>query len=470
MPASAQPIYRCVGQGDQVYFGTEPLPDARCERIERRPAVEPAQPSGTPSGARATDAAAGPREASSPQDSAAQTPATRADGASGLPAPPRLRDATPPREPVPPFVDASANTLQFTQIPALAAFRRKWEQAGVTPIRIAHFGDSHLQGGHAAEVLRARLQAVRGKGGRGMVFPHAIARTYSHSDYSSTFTGQWVTASSMQLSPRLPLGVAGFTARTEDSLGAFTFRFNPPLDPGPKKLRLFMSTTSPRAMVIATTTAQEASRVLTPDSPGALEFAFDQLGDFLRFDFLNLDDRPGTFDLHGVSIENPGAGLIHDNLGVGGATFNALNLQRLFSTQVAQLAPDAFILDWGTNDLIYRNRVPDDLREQIVDTIQRIRSQFPQALIVLTSVQDMKYKGRKVTAAKEFSRLVRSIAAEQGCLFWDWYRISGGAGAIEKWKAAGLAQPDRVHLTVRGYRLRGELLSEALLRAFGPTR
>ena len=37
-----------------------------------------------------------------------------------------------------------------------------------------------------------------GSAGRGMVFPFAIAKTYSHNDFSSTFEGEWSYASSIQ--------------------------------------------------------------------------------------------------------------------------------------------------------------------------------------------------------------------------------------------------------------------------------
>ena len=59
---------------------------------------------------------------------------------------------------------------------------------------------------------------------------------------------------------------------------------------------------------------------------------------------------------------------------------------------------------------------------------------------------------------------MRRLAREQHCLFYDWYRTSGGPDTIDLWLAAGFASKDRIHLNGRGYRKRGEALADALIR------
>ena len=44
--------------------------------------------------------------------------------------------------------------------------------------------------------------------------------------------------------------------------------------------------------------------------------------------------------------------------------------------------------------------------------------------------------------------------------------MAGSEGAIARWYEAGLANSDRIHLTHEGYRLQGELLCDALIRAY----
>jgi lysophospholipase L1-like esterase len=154
--------------------------------------------------------------------------------------------------------------------------------------------------------------------------------------------------------------------------------------------------------------------------------------------------------------------VVYHNLGVGGANFNALLQQRFFVEHYKLLKPDLVILDWGTNDIIYKNAVAPDHARKVIRTIQRIRAVDPHVSILLTSVQDMNYRRRNVTAAAEYAKLMREIAREQNCLFFDWYRTSGGPDTMRLWWAAKLSSKDNIHLNGRGYRKRGEALADAL--------
>jgi hypothetical protein len=81
---------------------------------------------------------------------------------------------------------------------------------------------------------------------------------------------------------------------------------------------------------------------------------------------------------------------------------------------------------------------------------------------LLTSTQDLFYKSKNVTSGIIFRDLIDSLAKKNNCLFWDWYAISGGKKSLEKWRDAGYAQKDLVHLTTKGYSLKGSLLFEAI--------
>ena len=171
--------------------------------------------------------------------------------------------------------------------------------------------------------------------------------------------------------------------------------------------------------------------------------------------------------MHGVSIENAAPGVMYHNLGVGGANYGALLAQTYFEDQSAQLAPDLIILDWGTNDLVYKNSVPPELEKNIVQTIKRVKAQHPKALILVTSAQDMNFRRKNITAAWDFAVLARRLAFENDCLFYDWYRVAGGRGAMTIWTAYGLASPDNIHLTGLGYAVKGDLLAQSMLNTLG---
>jgi lysophospholipase L1-like esterase len=121
------------------------------------------------------------------------------------------------------------------------------------------------------------------------------------------------------------------------------------------------------------------------------------------------------------------------------------------------------ILDWGTNDIIYRNALAPNLERTVVATIRKVRAVHPNALIMLTSAQDMYFRLKPITAAWDFAVLMRRLAAENNCLFYDWYRVAGGRDSMLVWYAYELAGADHVHLSSHGYAIKGDLMGQALL-------
>ncbi len=59
------------------------------------------------------------------------------------------------------------------------------------------------------------------------------------------------------------------------------------------------------------------------------------------------------------------------------------------------------------------------------------------------------------------------LAEETDCAVWDFYKVMGGLRSVVKWQNNGLAAKDRVHLTAKGYKLQGDLLFDALMKAYG---
>ncbi len=63
-------------------------------------------------------------------------------------------------------------------------------------------------------------------------------------------------------------------------------------------------------------------------------------------------------------------------------------------------------------------------------------------------------------------RLIVDYAEANGLAWWDLHEVMGGVGSMERWYEDELAREDRIHFTAEGYRLQGELLVAALLRAY----
>jgi lysophospholipase L1-like esterase len=370
------------------------------------------------------------------------------------------------------YVTAQTNIFEFKDARLAKQLQQKWAAANKEGFTVAHFGDSLVQGGYAAEIARSRLQNIGGSAGRGMVFPYSIAKTYSQNDFKSTFTGDWLTANSIHQPPRLPIGVSGFVARTAAVDASFTLNFSTTPEPGKKRVKVFYGANATTYM-LRVQSGNFLHEVILPGGDALptsqmLELSFPELSDTLRFEIRNTTPKNGQFfEVHGVSIENATPGVLYHNLGVGGANYGALLAQTYFEEQSAQLAPDLIILDWGTNDLVYKNTIPPELEKNIVQTIKRVKAKHPNALVVLTSAQDMNFRRKNITAAWDFAILARRLAFENDCLFYDWYRIAGARGAMTIWTAYGLASPDNIHLTGLGYAVKGELFAQALLNTVG---
>jgi|GEM_PF-1130640 len=359
------------------------------------------------------------------------------------------------------------NALEYRSPELVERLRQLWQSASERQVVIAHFGDSHVQGGPAIQVARNHLQSLAGSAGRGMIFPYAVAKTYDQADFRSSFSGSWVYASSIQTSPRLKLGVSGFAAHTDDALATFGFKFSQAFDPGVKIVRLFYRARS-AGYRLTMQSGELAQSVDLPTSNGAeetqvAELLWPSLRDDLQFEVRTEDTAQRLFELHGISVENLKPGILYHNLGVGGATFGSLLAQDHFVTQSREINPNIVILDWGTNDIAYKNEIPDKFEETVVKTIERIRSSHPQALVILTSAQDMYMKRRAITATETLSSLLRRVAMNQNCFFYDWYRIAGGSDSMRTFYAYGMANPDHIHLSRTGYALKGHLFAQALI-------
>ena len=59
--------------------------------------------------------------------------------------------------------------------------------------------------------------------------------------------------------------------------------------------------------------------------------------------------------------------------------------------------------------------------------------------------------------------MMDSVAKANEVMYWNFYDLSGGFGQIKNWEQAGYAQNDYIHLTSKGYRLKGYLLNASIL-------
>lgn len=365
-------------------------------------------------------------------------------------------------------IDTSYAFLQYPSLATAQKLTELFSQANENRLVVFHFGASHIQSEVVTTEAKAYLHENFGDAGPGFLFPFSAAKTYGSINYKTSHTGTWTSAKSFQPNPKIPLGVRGMTVETRDSEASFTLTFPSPLPKEEYELLLFFDNNSqtPDFKLSVGEVGWVVDEALRTANAGKnyVRITFTQEIARLQVHLLP-SEKPGTlFRFYGMSLEKKDkSGVLYHSLGVGGSPFEAvLNLEKL-REQSEVLRPDLVILDYGTNNILYDNKVAENLPKSVSKAISNFREINPEILIVLTSTQDLIYRGRQIDAGIEFAAAMDSLAKANEVLYWNYYDLSGGYGQIKNWEQAGYAQKDYIHLTSKGYRLKGYWWNASIL-------
>ncbi|WP_396209279.1 GDSL-type esterase/lipase family protein [Flavobacterium sp.] len=361
------------------------------------------------------------------------------------------------------FIKDEYNFIQFNNSNVLSRFYSNWNSK--KRISILHLGDSHLQNENYPNKCRQLFQQIHGDGGIGLIQPFSIVKSYNASFYKSTHTGDWEYSKSYILPPKLALGVRGMSAKTNDEKATFQITFNNFPSNQNTILTIFYSngieSYEPNIMI------DSAATELIYKSGDILKYKLSSNFKNIQFSLNKTNEKQNHFVLYGMSLSNfEDTGAVWHNAGVGACQYKSVLFEDKYEEQAAYLNPDLIIIEYGTNDILYTNSIPEQLKLEIDKVINKVKKANPNASIVLTSTQDMNYKKVNITASKQFSKMIKQIAIENQCGFWDWYMVSGGPNAMNIWQENKLTMNDGVHLNGRGSELKGTLLIEAFKKTY----
>lgn len=370
------------------------------------------------------------------------------------------------------FLHPEANVIQNYGDHVMDDVRRAWNQSDSSAFVIAHFGDEHIQGDMLSGQLQKILQAEQGNGGWGMLQPTSVARTFSSVYYTSSHKGTWRYDIASRMTPSIPRGLSGMVAKTADEHAELSFAFQEKMLQNPMRLQIFCSPNKSFDLLWVSDTDTVLIQPSSMDAEASYIEAsippFDR--EFSLMCKKTSEDQTG-FVFHGANLlYAEDAGLVYHSLGVEGSGYAGILNAEEFSPQLSSLDPDMVILDFAIAELSGRDVLGPSTKTNISRTIAKVKRACPNAAILLMSAQDM-YRGKQENMAvtEEYSALLQEIAKEKGCLFYDWFWASGGRTSILEWRKRSLAGVHLVSLTPRGYRLKAEMLGEALLVAFTDT-
>ena len=173
-------------------------------------------------------------------------------------------------------------------------------------------------------------------------------------------------------------------------------------------------------------------------------------------------------------IESFGA-VSYTDMGVNGATCLTFTHPDRIAA-IAALNPELLILSFGTNESHNRSYNANTHYQQIDELIKLLRIALPGVPILLTTPPGSYDSFRKRRRRRTYAinprtatavNTIQNYARTHGLVVWDLYTVAGGSRrACLNWTGAGLMRPDHVHYLPEGYILQGELLHEAIIKAY----
>ena len=334
---------------------------------------------------------------------------------------------------------------------------------------VLHIGDSHLQNENLPNQTRKLLQSIQGDGGIGLIVPFSTVKSYDARFYKSTHTGVWHNSKSYMGKFDYPMGVRGMTSYTNDENATFNIAFNQPVSFANNELIVFRHDND--SVFDINFFMDGKSAVLK--YADREKIVFNVFGNFsnLTFKSSRSNEKQKDITITGLLLQDSlKRGGIWNNAGVGAAPYCMVLREAYYDSEVKYINPDLVIIDLGTNDFLYYNRIETNLRSQIVLVIEKVKQASPNADIILTDAQEMKYKGKRTTVASDFSAMMYELANEYHCGFWSYYHISGQKNAWRFWDAAKFTQGDGIHLNGKGSELKGTLLFDAIVNSVAKIR
>jgi len=366
-----------------------------------------------------------------------------------------------------PFIIYDRNFIEWNNNEGIMDFLQNISDSKNSAVRILHIGDSHIHSDIFTGYVRKRLQALFGNGGRGLVFPFSTAGTHATRDYKTTSTGTWTSSKTTERVLLYDIGVTGVTARTDDVHATASIIFRPSvylIPRRPMKISL-MYLADDKAFDVSVRSGNGEWEIDTIDANnGVIHGSLNWSSDTLHISFSRQDSTQKFFEIYGLIIEDADdKGVIYSSAGINGEAIYHLMNQKLLEKHIELMNPDLLILDLGTND-IYRGTFNESVLHKLISVIiQKVKIAVPNASILLMPPQDMYYRKRHVVTTSVFSTLLRKIAFEQKCLFWDYFAVSGGDYSMLAWERNLLGRRDRLHLSTEGYEMKGKLFVMALL-------
>lgn len=393
-----------------------------------------------------------------------------------------------------------------------AFFAELIQEKDNTLIRVAHYGDSQLEGDRVTQHIRKNLQAKFGGGGLGYVPLDDVA---NNSNYTRTNTGKWwrYNVFNMRRKNNSHYGLSGSVFRfakgsikpdslkqaKKDTLKLITKADLPQKDTNNSKTAKalpqngalknasvtyrFSKWVSYQKVSLMYGQASESfgvkcftlnNELVYTDSIASLTgFANKKLSIPAGLKGFKLEFTGATSpDLYGLQIDDT-AGIIVDNYAIRGHSGDGLFKinDEYLAQQLQGTNTKLIIFQYGANMLPYLESEKEC--KYYEDAFYRLFKKFkkaaPNAAILVIGNGDMGYVKEGEEQSYPFVRCLSNVqknaATRAGCAFWSLLDAMGGENAILTWNRKGLCALDG-HLSPKGQKIMANLIFKAIMREY----
>ncbi len=338
-------------------------------------------------------------------------------------------------------------------------------------VRIAHYGDSAIEGDLITSDIREELQnkfGGNGVGWLGIVSQDITFRTTT----KHSFSDNWESASLYTNNPKgLPLGISGEvavpkgnswvqyeTTRARRSLKDFSV------------VKLYYSNAKNSQILYSFDGKAKQSAALKTGS-GIQELILKPSGKAksVRIEFPTVDQAY----FYGVTLENE-SGLYIDNLPLRGNT--GVDIGQISQTMLKDFAKyldyKLIILEFGLNIAGSSRTDYSWYEREMVKVINHLKQAYPKTSILMISVHDKAMKkGSNFVTDPTILKLLetqKNIAKQADVALWSMFDAMGGENSMPKWVNANppLAFKDYIHFNDQGAAKIAQLFLDSLISEF----
>ncbi len=182
----------------------------------------------------------------------------------------------------------------------------------------------------------------------------------------------------------------------------------------------------------------------------------------------------GPVRLFGVALERDKPGIVYDALGshAAMAAFWQKQDPTHWREQIRRRDAALVILQYGTNESDLWRLDRDEYEHALADLVEELHQVADGASVLVVAPLDRAATrdGKPVTkrVIVDLVALQRRVALAHRAAFWNTFDSMGGEGSIARWHKTKpeLAGADLTHPTPLGAEVLGDMLSDAIVKAF----